>query len=108
MIYEYRCYTVAPGKMGDLQDRFRNHTLKFFEKYGIKPVAFFTPVIAECNHKFTFILEFESLAQRETAWSAFMADKELQQVVADSNKNGVIVTSVENKILAPTDFSPLK
>jgi len=108
MIYEYRCYTVAPGKMNDLQDRFRNHTLGFFEKYGIKPVAFFTPIIAESNHKFMFILEFTDLAHRENAWNAFMADKDWQKIVADSNKNGVIVINVENKILAPTDFSPLK
>jgi len=108
MIYELRCYTVAPGKMGDLQHRFRDHTLKFFEKYGIKPIAFFTPIISDSNQKFTFILEFKDLAHRESAWTAFMADKDWQQVVSDSNKNGIIVTSVDNKILAPTDFSPLK
>ena len=108
MIYEHRTYTVAPGKMNDLLDRFRNHTLTYFEKYGIKPIAFFTPVIADNNHKFTFILEWKDLAHRETVWAAFMADKEWMAVVAESNKNGVIVTSIENKILAPTDFSPLK
>jgi len=91
-----------------LQDRFRDHTLKFFEKYDIKPIAFFTPIIAASNQKFIFILEFRDLAHRELAWTAFMADKDWQKVVADSNKDGIIVTNVDNKILAPTDFSPLK
>ena len=108
MIYEYRCYTVAPGKMNALQDRFRNHALKFFEKYEITPVAFFTPIISDSSQKFTFIIGFKSLAHRETAWSAFMADKDWQKVVEESHKDGIIVTNVENKIFAPTDFSPLK
>ena len=108
MIYEYRCYTVAPGKMPDLQKRFREHTLRIWERYDIKPVAFFTPVIAAENNQLIFILEYRDLAHRETAWAAFMADAEWQKALADSHSNGIIVTNVENKILAPTDFSPLK
>ena len=108
MIYEYRCYTVAPGKMPDLLSRFRDYTLAKFEEYGIKPIAFFTPVIAESNNCLIFILEYRDLAHRESAWSACMADKELRNVFAKSNENGQLITNVENKILAPTDFSPLK
>jgi len=94
--------------MDDLQNRFRDHTLKLFEKHGIKPVAFFTPVISDASNRFIFILEWKSLAHRETAWAAFGADTDWQKALAESNKNGQIVTEVENKILAPTDFSPLR
>jgi len=108
MIYEYRAYTVAPGKMDDLLSRFRDHTMTLFEKHGIKPVAFFTPVIAEVSNQLIFILEFRDLAHRESAWAAFGADKDWQKALAESHKNGVLVTTIENKILAPTDFSPLR
>lgn len=108
MIYEHRTYTVLPGKMDALQARFRDHTVRLFKKHDMKVVGYFTPVIAKANNIFIFILEFRDLAHREAAWAAFGADPEWQKAFADSHKDGVIVESVENMILAPTDFSPLK
>jgi len=107
MIYEYRCCTVTPGKMNVLLNRFRDHTLAFFEKYDIKPVAFFTPLISDANNQLIFILEFRDLAHRESSWTAFMADEDWQKVLSESSKDGQVVVNIENKILAPTDFSPL-
>ena len=42
MLYELRNYHCAPGRIGALNERFTNVTLKFFEKYGIEPVGFWT------------------------------------------------------------------
>ncbi len=36
MIYETRIYETHPGKLPNLHDRFRNHTMRIFEKFGIK------------------------------------------------------------------------
>ena len=108
MIYEYRAYTVVPGRMGDLLNRFRDHTLSLFEKHGIKPVGFFTPVIADKNNQLIWLVEFKDLAHREAAWAAFGADPEWQKALEESHRDGQIVVTIENKILAPTDFSPLK
>jgi len=108
MIYEHRTYTVETGRMEDLLARFRDHTVELLEKHGIRLIACFTPVIADASNKFIFILEFRDLAHREAAWAAFGSDPVWQKALADSHKNGVLVTSVDNKILAPTDFSPLK
>ena len=108
MIYEYRCYTVMPGKMEALQNRFRDHTIKLLEKHDIKPICFFTPIISQASNQFIWIVEFRDMAHREAAWAAFGADPEWQKALADSHKDGIIVEYIENKILAPTDFSPLK
>jgi len=108
MIYEYRCYTVEAGRMNDLQDRFRDHTLGLFKKHGIKPVAFFTPIISDNSNQLIWIVEFKDLAHRESAWAAFGADPDWQKALEESHRNGHFVTNIENKILAPTDFSPLK
>ena len=35
-------------------------------------------------------------------------DPEWQKVVEDSHKDGIIVKNVENQLLNPTDYSPLK
>jgi len=38
MIYELRKYKVAEGRMNELHDRFKNHTLRLFKKHGIKTI----------------------------------------------------------------------
>ena len=40
MIYELRIYTTIPGRMPNLLARFNDHTLKIWEKHGIKQVGF--------------------------------------------------------------------
>lgn len=40
MIYELRIYTTIPGRMPNLLARFENHTLKIWERHGIKQLGF--------------------------------------------------------------------
>lgn len=108
MIYELRIYTANPGKMGALQARFRDHTVTLFEKHGIKNVGYWTNSIGGRSDELWYMLGFESLAQRQTAWAAFQADADWQRARADSEKDGALVHHIENRIMNPTDFSPLK
>ena len=39
-IYELRIYTTVPGRMPNLLRRFEDHTLRIWEKHGIKQVGF--------------------------------------------------------------------
>jgi len=43
MVYELRIYHTFEGKLDDLLARFRDHTMKLFEKHGMKNVAYWTP-----------------------------------------------------------------
>ena len=108
MIYELRIYTANPGKMGALQARFRDHTVRLFEKHGVKNVGYWTNSIGGRSDELWYMLGFESLAQRETAWAAFGADPDWQKARADSEKDGPLVHHIENRIMNPTNFSPLK
>jgi hypothetical protein len=45
-IYELRVYTTLPGRMPKLLERFQNHTLKIWEKHGIKQVGFWYVVVS--------------------------------------------------------------
>ena len=38
-VYELRIYHAAPGKLDDLNKRFRDHTVKLFEKHGMENVG---------------------------------------------------------------------
>jgi len=108
MIYEMRVYHCVPGRLPDLLKRFENHTLKIWEKHGIKQAGFFTTLIGETNQQLVYFLQWESLADRERRWGAFMVDQEWLGVRAETKKNGQIVAKVINQILAPTAFSSVK
>ncbi len=108
MIYELRIYTANTGKMPALQARFRDHTTALFEKHGIKNVGYWTNVIGGRSDELWYMLGYEDLAQRQAAWAAFSADPDWQKARAESEKDGPLVHHIENRIMNPTDFSPLK
>ena len=108
MVYELRIYHVMPGRLPDLHHRFANVTMKLWEKHGIKQVGFWTDVIGNSSNKLTYMLEWDSLAEREQKWSAFMSDPEWIAAKAETEKNGQLLTHVENSILAPTVYSKMK
>src|SRR6266478_6774382 len=43
-VYELRIYHAAPGKLAELLARFRDHTIKLFDRHGLNIVAYWTPV----------------------------------------------------------------
>lgn len=108
MIHELRIYTAHPGKLPALQARFRDHTLGIFERCGIKNVAYWTNSIGGRSDELWYVLAFDDLAQRDEAWKTFMNDPEWREVRAASEEDGPLVHHIENRILAPTDYSPLQ
>lgn len=108
MIYELRTYTANPGKMPALQARFRDHTLAIFEQHGIKNVGYWTNSVGGRSDELVYIVAFEDMAQRDRAWAAFRDDPEWAKVRAQSEADGPLVHHIENRILQPTDYSPLR
>ncbi|MFC5501457.1 NIPSNAP family protein [Lysinimonas soli] len=108
MIYESRVYTTLPGRMPALLARFENVTLGFWEKYGIRQVAFFTTVIGESSQDLSYLLAWESMAEREQKWTAFQSDPEWVAARAASEADGQIVANIASSFLTPTKFSALR
>jgi len=108
MIYELRIYRTLPGRLPNLLARFRNHTIRIWERHGIRQAGFWTTVVGESANDLTYLLAWESLAEREQKWAAFQSDPEWHKVRAESEKDGLINANVMNAILAPTDFSSVK
>jgi hypothetical protein len=108
-VYELRIYTCSPGKLDALHTRFREHTLRIFEKHGMKNIAYWVPTDGpEAETTLYYILEHKSLEAAKASWAAFQADPEWKKVAADS-------AAAHGKILAdrpvatymtPTDYSP--
>ncbi len=108
MIYELRVYHCVPGRLPALLKRFDTITLKLWEKHGIRQAGFWTTLIGESNQELYYLLQWESLAEREKKWGGFMTDPAWLSARAETEKDGAIVASVTNQILQPTSFSSVK
>ena len=108
MIYELRIYHAMPGKLAALQARFRDHTTKLFERHGMKNVGYWTNAVGGRSDEMVYMLAFDDMGHRERAWAAFQADAEWQRVRAESERDGILNHWLENRLMVPTDFSPLK
>ena len=108
MIYELRIYRTLPGRMPNLLARFRNHTIRIWERHGIRQAGFWTTLVGESANDLTYLLAWESLAEREQKWAAFATDPEWLKERAESEKDGPINANVMNAFLTPTDFSSVK
>lgn len=106
MVYELRTYTCNPGKLPELHARFKNHTMKIFEKHGIKNIAYWTPVDKEDT--LVYLIAHKSEAAAKASWKAFSNDPEWKKAYAESTANGKLVKKVDRRFLKPTEYSPLK
>ncbi|HBY95146.1 MAG: NIPSNAP family protein [Ardenticatenaceae bacterium] len=107
MLYELRVYDVLPGKMGVLLDRFHDTTTRLFERHAIVLVGAWTVEIGESN-TLIYLVAHEDWEQREQAWSAFRGDAEWHAALEQSERDGPLLRRIHNRILRPTEFSPLQ
>jgi len=108
-VFELRTYTAPEGKLVELNKRFRDHTIRIFNKHGMKSVLYMTPQDApNSENTLIYVLEHPSREAAKKAWADFAADEEWKKVSAESQVNGRIVTKVESIFGDPTDYSPMK
>ena len=108
MIYELRVYRTLPGRLPNLLARFQNHTLKLWDKHGIRQAGFWTTLVGESASDLTYLLAWESLAEREEKWPKFATDPDWIAARNESEKDGPINANVSNQSLLPTAFSSVK
>lgn len=108
MIYELRIYDCTPTGLKRLLKRFNDHTCALFAKHGIRQTGYFTSVVGGASNQLTYLLAWESMAEREVRWKAFAEDPEWIKVRDESEKDGPIIERITNQFLAPTGFSALQ
>ena len=116
-LYEMRTYTAAPGKLDGLNARFRDHTLKLFEKHGMTNVAYWN-VAKGMKQKgeddtLVYLLAHKSPEAMKASWDAFRSDPTwVAAKKASEDKAGGSLTAekdgVKSIVLKATDYSPLK
>jgi hypothetical protein len=103
MIYELRTYTLYPGKVPEFLAVFEKEALPVREKYS-KPTGWWYTEMGELN-QVVHLWAYKDFAHRTQVRQAVAQDPEWQQVGA---KLGPLIMKMENKILTPANFSPLK
>lgn len=110
-LFELRRYVASPGKLDDLNARFRDHTMELFVKHGMTNVIYTMPT-DEADEDGSVLLYFvahPNLDGATGAWESFRSDPDWNAVREASQPDGVpLAAKVESWMLVPTPFSPLK
>jgi hypothetical protein len=91
-------FSACHSRRSNGLDRFESTTLGFFEKYGIR----WTTLVGPDNQTLTYMLEWESMAERVQADPEWIAKRN----ASEAEKR--IVLRIENQFVAPTAFSALR
>ena len=119
-VFELRTYTTEAGRLDNLNARFREHTLKLFEKHGMTNVTYWnlaadqkgakSPLVA--GNTLIYLLTHKSADAAKASFDAFRADPAwIAAKEASEKKAGGSLTikdGVKSEFLAPTDYSPVK
>ena len=109
-IFELRTYQnqsrIAQQKKAAM---FNNGEIAIFQRLGMRPVFIGESIIGPRQPNITYMLSFDSLAEREKHWQAFSADPEWKKLSAPPElKDAQIVANISNMILRPLPFSPVR
>ncbi len=108
-VYELRIYKSTEGNLDNLHTRFRDHTMRLFEKHGIENIGYWTPISdEERDDTLIYIIAHDSEEAAAASWPAFAQDPEWQAAYEASIANGEILAGIENKYMVATDYSPMQ
>jgi hypothetical protein len=104
-VFEMRTYWAPAGKLDAMNARFREHTLKLFEKHGMVNIGYWMP-IDNPDNMMMYLLAYPSREARDASWKAFLADPAWHEVRKTTEADGKIVEKIESVLLNATDYSP--
>lgn len=104
-VFEMRTYWAPEGKLDAMNARFREHTLKLFEKHGMVNIGYWMP-IENPDNMMMYVLAYPNREARDASWKAFLADPVWHEVRKTTEADGPIVAKIESVLLHATDYSP--
>lgn len=107
-VYELRTYTTLPGRLPALHKRFAEHTLKLFEKHGMRNETYWVPTdSARKDNTLIYIVSHSSQDAADKSWKEFATDPEWIKVRNASEADGAILAkSPERVFMKRTGYSP--
>ena len=111
-LFELRTYHASPGKLDDLNTRFREPTVALFTKHGLTTFGYWVPMEAKAGAGETliYIVAHKDQEGAKASWRAFRDDPDWVKARADSEANGPLTVQggVKSVYMTPTDYSPTK
>lgn len=109
-VYELRVYTTNEGKLDGLNARFRDNTIRLFERHGIESVAYWVPADEPASENtLIYVIRHSSRDAAKESWRAFGRDAEWQKVATESQKDGKFLSQrPESTYMKATDYSALQ
>jgi hypothetical protein len=114
-VFEMRIYKATSGNFANLHARFRDHTLRLFEKHGMTNVGYWTPVEDQkgWGDRFFYLLSHSSIDSAKASFDAFRNDPQWQSARQQSEeKAGGSLTEAQHGVLSEfilaTDYSPIR
>lgn len=116
VIYELREYSILPERMAAWKENFSRRVMPGFEKHGIKVVGCWEVAVGP-NYagpggqgSIVYLLAFPDMAAFQTSWAEFRAELASQRAAQETAgvKRESNVWRIDNRILYPTDFSPMQ
>jgi NIPSNAP len=109
-VFELRVYHAPTGRqLTALHERFAGSEIKIFHRSGIQPLFYSSTIFGTAIPNLTYLIPFDSLAEREKAWAAFGGDPEWSKVRADSiAKHGQISSIIQMSLFKATPYSPVQ
>jgi hypothetical protein len=114
-VFELRTYTATKGNLGHLNDRFKDHTIKLFEKHGMTNVVYWNALKGQKGEdtQLVYLLAHKSPDAAKKSFDTFRMDPDwVAARKASEEKAGGSLTEpkggVVSEFLKPTEYSPLK
>jgi hypothetical protein len=109
-IFELRQYESPNGSTLERKIRmFNEGEIGIFRKNGMRPVFFGEMIAGTKMPNLVYMLAFDSMAARVSAWSAFGSDPAWKELRSKSGySDAEIVSNISNSILSGLPFSPIR
>ena len=108
-IFQLRTYHCLPGKIENIQTRFRDHTQDLFEKQGLKNYPYWLTVEKDgAQPKLVYLLGHDSKEAYNEAFKRFVADPDWIKARDASEASGKIVEKIDAVFYTALPFSPMK
>jgi len=108
-VFELRTYTTLPGRLDALHARFRDHTIRLFEKHGMTNIGYFSPQDSPlAENTLIYVIAHDSREAAKGNWGAFVDDPEWQRVAEESQRDGRIVEKIDSIYMDATDYSQIR